>query len=202
MSATNSEAMLSRPFSAFVNHLLGGAEWARGSLAAHAGKVAVFNMFPMRVAVVVDADGMLHPADGSAVPSVTIRLTPANALHVMAEGEVAWRNAEVEGDTEFAAALSTIAANIGWDFEEDLSRVFGDIAAHRMAAAGRAAVAWPKHASKSIATSVAEYLTEEKHLLVTPLRAAEFVHEVDKLRDAVERLDKRIGRLQRRVEGS
>src|SRR3954466_8958219 len=201
MSAINSETMLSRPFSAFVNHLLGNAEWARGSLSVHAGKVAVFNVFPMRVAVVVDADGMLRPAEASAVPSVTIRLTPATALQVMAEGEAAWRKAAGEGDTEFASALSRIAANIGWDIEEDLSRVFGDIAAHRLAAAGRAAAAWPKQATTSIATGVAEYLTEEKHLLVTPLRAAEFVREVDELRDAVERLDKRIERLQRRVEG-
>jgi len=193
--------MLSRPFSAFVNHLLGSAEWARGSLAAHAGKIAVFNMFPVHVAVAVDAEGMLRPAEAGAAPSVTIRLTPATALQIMAEGEAAWRNAEVDGDTEFASALSRVAANIGWDIEEDLSRVFGDIAAHRLATAGRAAAAWPKQATTSIATGLAEYLSEEKHLLVTPLRAGEFVREVDELRDAVERLDKRIERLQRRAAG-
>jgi len=53
-----------------------------------------------------------------------------------------------------------------------------------------------------MATGLAEYLTEEKHLLVTPLRATEFVAEVDELRDAVERLDKRIDRLQRRTAGN
>ena len=201
MSAINSETMLSRPFSAFVNHLLGSAEWARGSLAPHAGKIAVFDIFPVRVAVAVDADGMLHPAEAGVAPSVTIRLTPAIALKIMAEGGAAWRNAEVDGDTEFASALSRIAANIDWDFEEDLSRVFGDIAAHRLATAARAAAAWPKQATTSIATGLAEYLSEEKHLLVTPLRAGEFVRDVDELRDAVERLDKRIEHLQRRADG-
>jgi ubiquinone biosynthesis protein UbiJ len=202
MSAINFDAMLSRPFSSFVNHLLASAEWARANLTAHAGKVAVFEISPMHVAVVVDAEGMLRPAEAGAVPSVTIRLTPATALQFVAEREAAWRNADIEGDTDFAAALSRIAANIDWDIEEDLSRLFGDIAAHRLAAAGRAAAAWPKQGAESIATGLAEYLTEEKHLLVTPLQATEFLAEVDELRDDVERLDKRIERLQRRTDGA
>ena len=202
MSAINSETVLSRPFSTLVNHLLDSAEWARGTLSAHAGKVAVFTLFPVRVAVTVDINGMLRAAETSTPASVTIRLTPATLLQIMAGGEAAWRNAEVEGDTEFASALSRVAANTRWDVEEDLSRVFGDIVAHRLASAGRAAAAWPKQAATSLATGMAEYLTEEKHLLITPLRAAEFVREVDELRDAVDRLDKRIERLQRRVQGS
>ena len=202
MSVISFEAMLSRPFSSFANHLLASAEWARANLIAHAGKVAVFEVHPMQIAVVVDAEGRLRPAETSAAPSVTIRLTPATALQFMVEREAAWRNTEVEGDTDFAGALSRIAANIQWDIEEDLSRLFGDIAAHRLAAAGRAAAAWPKQAVVSMATGLAEFLTEEKHLLVTPLRATEFVAEVDELRDAVERLDKRIERLQRRTGGS
>jgi len=191
--------MFAGPFSAFVNHLLASATWARESLAGHAGKVAVFDLFPLRVAVVVDPDGTLRPAPENATPAVTIRLTHATALQILAEGEDAWRKANVEGDTDFASAISKVAANLRWDVEEDLSRVFGDIAAHRIAGAGRSAAAWPKQAATSLAENVAEYLAEEKQVLVTPLRAAEFVRDVDELRDAVERLDKRIERLQRQV---
>ena len=193
--------MFSGPFSAFVNHLLAPAQWARESLAVHAGKIAVFDVFPLRVAVAVDSDGTLRPAPANASPAVTIQVTHATALQILAQGEDAWRKANVEGDTGFASAISKVAANLRWDVEEDLSRVFGDIAAHRMAAAGRSAAAWPKQAATSLAGNVAEFLTEEKHLLVTPLRATEFVRDVDELRDAVERLDKRIERLRRQVRG-
>ncbi len=193
--------MFSGPFSAFANHLLAPAAWAREILTEHAGKVAVFELFPLRVAVAVDPDGTLRAAPEGAAPSVTIRLTQATVLQILAEGEEAWRKANVQGDTEFAAAISKLAANLRWDVEEDLSRVFGDIAAHRMAEVGRSAAAWPKQAASSLAGNVAEFLTEEKHLLVTPLRAAEFVRDVDEMRDAVERLDKRIERLQRQVRG-
>jgi ubiquinone biosynthesis protein UbiJ len=191
--------MFATSFSAFVNHLLTSAAWARESLAEHAGKVAVFEMFPLRVAVAVESDGRLRAAPAGAAPAVTIRLTHANALQILAEGEKAWRKADIEGDTGFASAISKVAANLRWDVEEDLSRVFGDIAAHRMAGAGRTAAAWPRQAATSLAGNVAEYLTEEKHLLVTPLRAAEFVRDVDDLRDAAERLDKRIERLRQQL---
>ncbi len=193
--------MFSGPFSAFVNHLLAPAAWARATLAEHAGKIAVFDLFPLRVAVAVGADGTLSAAPAEASPAVTIRLTHATMLGILAEGEDAWRKADVAGDTGFASAISKVAANLRWDIEEDLSRVFGDIAAQRMAGAGRSVAAWPKQAATSLAGDVAEFLTEEKHLLVTPLRAAEFVHNVDELRDAVERLDKRIERLQQQVRG-
>jgi ubiquinone biosynthesis protein UbiJ len=193
--------MLAVPFSAFVNHLLAPAAWARESLAEHAGKVALFDVFPLRFAVAVEADGTLRAVARDAAPDVTIRLTHTTALQILAEGEKAWRKAGVEGDTAFASAISKVAANLRWDVEEDLSRVFGDIAAQRMAEAGRSAAAWPRQAATSLAGNVAEYLTEEKHLLVTPLRAGEFVRDVDELRDATERLDKRIERLQQQVRG-
>ncbi|MEO8157311.1 MAG: SCP2 sterol-binding domain-containing protein [Betaproteobacteria bacterium] len=193
--------MLAEPFSAFANHLLAPAAWARETLAEHAGKVAVFELFPMQIAVTADAEGMLHAAAREAQPAVTIRLSHANLLLILSDGEAALRKADIEGDTGFASAIAKVAANLEWDVEEDLSRVFGDVGARRMTSAGRSAAAWPRQAAVSLAGSVAEYLTEEKHLLVTPLQAAEFVRDVDELRDAVERLDKRIERLQRPLRG-
>jgi len=193
--------MFAVAFVAFANHLLESASWARDKLSAHAGKTALFDVFPAKLAFAVAADGRLQPAPPEALPAVTIRLTHLTLLEVLADGEEAWRKAEVAGDTDFAAVISQVASNLRWDVEEDLSRVVGDIAAHRMAQAGRAAAAWPKGAAVSMAENVAEYLTEEKAVLVTPLQAAEFMREVDELRDAVERLDKRIERLLRRIQG-
>lgn len=191
--------MFARACCQYANHLLEPAAWARESLAAHAGKVVAIEMFPVRLAVAVNATGLLQAAPPGANADARIRLTPATALQILAQGEAAWRQADVQGDTEFAATIARIAANLPWDFEEDLSGLFGDVAAHRLALAGRAAAHWPKQAVQGIAGNVVEFLTEEKHLLVTPLRAAEFVREVDDLRDAVERLAKRVARLRRQL---
>src|SRR4249919_442148 len=102
--------MFSAPFSAFVNHLLAPAQWARECLAEHAGKTAVFDLFPLHVAVAIEPDGTLRAAPEHASPAVIIRLTHATVLQVLAEGEEAWRKANVEGDTGFAAAISKVAA--------------------------------------------------------------------------------------------
>jgi ubiquinone biosynthesis protein UbiJ len=151
--------------------------------------------------VAINDDGTLLAAPATASPAVVIRLSYATALKILADGEAAWREADVQGDSALAATISKIAANLTWDVEEDLSHIFGDIAAHRLADAGRSAAAWPKQAATSLAGNVAEFLTEEKQLLVTPLRAEEFARDVDELRDAVERLDKRIEHLLRQVRG-
>lgn len=193
--------MLSAPLTAFVNHVLATATWAKAILAEHAGKVAVVEMFPVRLAVAVEEGGFLKPAAADAEPAVTIRVTHAVALLILAEGEEAWRKADVQGDTAFAAAIAKVAANLKWDVEEDLSKVVGDIAAQRIAAASRAASAWPRQAAAGLAANAAEFLSEEAKVLVTPLRAAEFVRDVDELRDAVERLDKRIARIEQRARG-
>jgi len=189
--------MIAAAASRFANHVLAPANWAREKLAAHAGKVARFEVPAMRFALLVKPDGLVEAADAAAEPAVTIRFEGAALMETLADREQAWRKAQIEGDTAFASAISQVAANLQWDFEEDLSRVFGDIAAHRMAQTGRSAAAWPRQAAASVSANAAEYLTEEARLLVTPLQAAQFTHEVDELRDAVERLDKRIERLAR-----
>src|SRR5258708_15988436 len=123
--------MLSGPLSMFVNHLLAPAAWARQSLTEHAGKIAAVDLFPLRIAVAIDSDGTLRPAPANAPPAVTIRLTHATVLQFLAEAEEAWRRANVDGDTGFAAALPTVAANLRCDVKDDLTLAFGDFAAHR-----------------------------------------------------------------------
>lgn len=190
--------MLAATVSRVANHLLAPADWARARLVPHAGKAARFELAPVRVNLQIAPDGLLQPAAADAEPAVTIRFQPGALLQTLADREQAWRAAHIEGDTAFAADISFVAAHLDWDAEEDLSKVFGDVAAHRMAQAGRSAAAWPGQAARSVAHNTAEYLTEEAKLLASPLQVGEFVRQVDELRDAVERLEKRIDQLTRR----
>ena len=189
--------MLAAAVSKAANHVLASAGWAREALAPHAGKVARFELSAVRFTLQVRPDSLLAPARDAIEPSVVIRFQAGAVLGTLRDRRQAWRSAAVEGDAEFASAISQVAANLEWEVEEDLSRLFGDIAAHRLAQAGRTAAAWPRQAAQSLAANASEYLTEEARLLVTPLQAAEFVREVDELRDAVERLEKRIDHLSR-----
>jgi ubiquinone biosynthesis protein UbiJ len=38
----------------------------------------------------------------------------------------------IEGDVQFAAEVNWLVDNLRWDVEEDLSRILGDVTAHRV----------------------------------------------------------------------
>src|SRR2546430_11141006 len=90
---------------------------------------------------------------------------------------------------------TTLFRSLIWDFEEDLSRVFGGVVAHRLASGGKAVAAWQRDATLRLAESLAEYWTEEQPLLARPTDVESFCRNVDTLRDDVARLEKRIERL-------
>jgi ubiquinone biosynthesis protein UbiJ len=130
-----------------------------------------------------------------ATPDVTIRCTPGIAMRLAARDEAAWSEVGVNGDTAFAEALNYICRNLRWDAEEDLARVFGDIAAHRMMQAGEALRRWGEQAGDNLARSISEYWTEEQPLIARASDIECFIRDVDRLRDDVARLEKRLENL-------
>lgn len=182
----------------FVNHLLRAASWARNALKPHAGKTARFEVFPLAVALTVLANGEVASAASGAEPAATVRLGPGLLLRLAARDESAWREIDIAGDTDFASAIHHVARNLRWDVEEDLSRVLGDVAAHRMAETGRALQRWGEQAADNTARAFAEYWTEEQPLIAGARDLEEFGRAVDRLRDDAARLEKRIEQLARK----
>jgi ubiquinone biosynthesis protein UbiJ len=190
--------MLDPAATAFVNHLLRGAGWARDELKRFAGKTARFEVVPFVFSLTVLESGEVAPATAEVIPAATIRLTPGLMLRLSARDESAWREVDIAGDTEFASAIHQVARNLRWDVEEDLSRVFGDIAAHRMAESGRTFRRWGEQAVENTGRSFAEYWTEEQPLIAATRDIEEFNRAVDHLRDDVARVEKRIEALRGR----
>lgn len=181
-------------FSALINHLLVQEAWAGKKLALHAGKVARVDTGVMALQWRVAADGLVEDAPG-AMPNVTIRLKLSD-LPLMAQNrERAFSFVQVEGDAEFASAVSQVAQGVRWEAEDDLSRLVGDIAARRIVSSGSALLHAARSTRRRIEENVAEYFLEEQPLLVRPQAVAGFSAEVAELRDDVERLAKRIERL-------
>ena len=103
------------------------------------------------------------------------------------------------GDTDFAAAINHLVRYLRWDVEEDLSRLFGDVAAHRMAETGRSFRRWGEQTAQHAGRSLAGYWTEEDPLIASSHEVTEFNRAVDALRDDVARLEKRIETLSNRL---
>jgi len=179
----------------FINHLLRGAGWARDELKRFSGRSARFDAFPFALALTVLDSGEVALAAADAAPAVTARLTPGLVLRLAARDETAWQDIEIAGDTDFVATIHHVARNLRWDVEEDLSRVFGDIAAHRMAETGRTLNRWGAQALENTGRAFAEYWTEERPLIAGRRDLDEFNRAVDALRDDVARLEKRLENL-------
>jgi len=187
--------MLDDAAAAAINHLLRSASWARDSLGRHAGKTARFEVFPFAVSLTVLDSGEVAPAAADAAPAATVKLAPGLMLRLAARDASAWREIGITGDTDFAAAIHHVTRNLRWDVEEDLSRVFGDIAAHRMAETGRTFQRWGEQAVENTGRAFAEYWTEEQPLIAGARDLEGFGRAVDQLRDDAARLEKRIEHL-------
>jgi ubiquinone biosynthesis protein UbiJ len=186
----------SRPVAAFLNHLLESAPWARERLAPFAGWTWRVELAPLPdLSFVVRESGMLETSD-AAEANLVVTLTPAAIPALARRDETVLREMTFAGDVELAAALQYLFRHLEWDIEEDLSRVVGDVAAHRIAGGARDFVAWQKEAALRLGQNFAEYLTEEADILAPPAEVSGFVRAVDELRDAVDRLEKRIERLE------
>lgn len=192
--------MISSLFLSATNHLLSQAGWARQRLQPHAGRTARLALAPVaEIDLSVAADGHLAEWSGEEPPEVTLRLAVADLPRLLVDGlETAMRHVRIEGNAEFAEALGFVFRHLRWDAEEDLSHVFGNIAAHRLVEGGRKAAAEGKRSLERAGGNLAEYLTEESPLLVQRKALPGFAEDVVALRDAVARLDKRIGRLEKR----
>jgi ubiquinone biosynthesis protein UbiJ len=184
--------MLDAALLAGLNHLLAGANWARARLGPYASRHACFEMPPFRLAFVVNAAGCFEPVSDAAPPDVTIRL-PADTPFLLPHGlDRVMAAARVDGNAEFATELSFVFRHLHWNAEEDLSRLVGDIAAHRLVAGAGRLADWQRRAAGHFAENIAEYLVHEKGSLVGRDEFAAFAAETDRLDATLAGLEKRI----------
>lgn len=181
-----------------INHVLGQQAWARQRLNPFAGRTLEFRLPPLPdLRLTIGPDGLVSNAPKEAAPDLVVIIKPSAIPHLMLRDEAVLSEVELTGSTELAQVVRQLFLELEWDFEEDLSRVFGDVLAHRMARTGRHLFAWQRDAGTRLAQNFAEYWTEEDPLITRRGDIAQFSSEVERLRDDVDRLEKRIERLQR-----
>jgi ubiquinone biosynthesis accessory factor UbiJ len=115
-----------------------------------------------------------------------------------AEGALRGGGVRIEGDAEVAQKFRDLLGHAQPDFEEELARVIGDVAARNLANMARGFLDFGRKAGQSLAGNVSEYLQEEGRDLPTRTEAEEFLAGVDRLRDDVERLEARLARVESR----
>ncbi|NGZ82897.1 ubiquinone biosynthesis accessory factor UbiJ [Duganella aceris] len=187
------------PASAAINHLLAQEPWARLQLRLHAGKVACIDAGAVALRLRVTADGLVEAAPADAPARVTIRVKLSDLPLIAQNRERAFSYVQIEGDAEFANAISSLSQSLRWEAEHDLDKVVGPIAAVRLVSGAKAAFAAAKNGHQKLAENVAEFLLDEKQLLVRPQSVTEFSADVVRLRDDVERAAKRLAKLEQKL---
>lgn len=182
------------PFSLALNRLLEKEPWAARRLATFAGRCVELRGPPLpAVRFTIAPTGRVEP--GGVDPSLVITLRPETLVALARGEEHLLRSVLVEGDARLADEVMLLVRHLRWDFEEDLSRLVGDVAARRMAELARSFAAWQADAAQRLAGAGAAFAADEARWLVRRAELDALAAEVGRLRDALERLDKRIERL-------
>lgn len=184
------DQIASNAAAAVLNHMLAREPWARAALAPFAGRSACLQAAPFSVQLGIAADGSFSADSGP--PTVTIGVDAAALPRVLLEPKAALRNVRLDGDAEFAQALSNVLQKLRPEPEEELARFVGDAAAVRIVSLLRAALAGVRDAGNRLATQTADYLIAENPMLVSRQEMAAFATDIARLRDDLERLAKRI----------
>lgn len=184
------------PVVAALNHLLDAEPWARQRLAAFAESIVELRPAALpQMRLAITSDGRLRPAPPGEPASLVLKFGP-EAVPAMLKGEDhLLRAVHTEGDSRLANEVLLLVRYLRWDAEEDLSKVLGDVAAHRVAATTRDFFASQRQALARTAESIVDYLLEERQLVTHAATFEEHRFAVAQLRDAIERLEKRVDRL-------
>ncbi len=197
---------LLRPFETLLNRQIAASSRARRLLGGLSGRSMElrFAATPVRLRLVAAADGIsVRPAGEDAADAI-IEGTPLSFVR-LAIGDpkqsIRAGGMEVHGDAEIAEGFRSLLAAARPDLEEELSRLTGDVAAHYLANLARDAVSFSRRAGDTFARNIAEYLTEESRDLPVRIEVEEFLAGVDRLREAVDRLEARLIALERARSG-
>lgn len=152
------------------------------------------------------------PGDGERRADATIRGTPA-ALFSMAASEFSegWAapgsNVAIEGDAGLARDFERLFSRLDPDFESSFSGLFGDVIGHQLAFGLKQGARRARETAGVAREVLGEVLREGSRggrsgPLIGRDEARRFADDVDRLRDAVERLEARLRLLARRGDDS
>ena len=171
-------------------------------------QIDIEGVYALRAAV--SAEKLALMAGGESEADAVISGSPWALLELLAAGvnRTGGPNAEgraatrIRGDAEIANRYRELFALARPDFEEELSRVTGDVPARRLSQFAKAAFSWVRKSGRTAGENIAEYLQEESRDLVNRAELEEFLLGVDQSREMADRIEIRLARLERRLKGT
>jgi len=106
----------------------------------------------------------------------------------------------IEGDVETGQAFKGILDGLDIDWEEQLSRLTGDVIAHQLGNTARLGRRAFRHGLATLEKDLGEYLQEELRVLPSRIETENFSADVTRISMDIDRLTARLQRLQTRAD--
>jgi len=155
--------------------------------------------------LIPDPQGVQLLSDYQGEPDCVLRGTPLDLAQMRSSRESAEQlfqgRVQIEGDSALAHRFGAFIAELAIDWEEQLSRLTGDLIAHEVGNLGRGLSDWLQQGSDSARLNTQEYLQEELRLLPSRDEIEALLSEIDTLRDAAERTSARLQQLRDQLAG-
>lgn len=191
-------SLLSEAFITAQNHALRRAPWALERLRGFAGRQVVLACGSIEIRFAINDEGYLGHVRDDAPTDVRIEV-PLEQLPALATGDTPKSSLHLVGDADLAETTGFVLRNLRWDLDEDLSRLIGDVAAHRLGTVARGLRKAHSRAWEGARDNAVEFLTEEAALLVTHSESEALMPALLGLRDDLARCEKRLERLTRAI---
>jgi len=187
-----------------INHVLSSEPWATGELARHAGKTILLKLPVGDLSFEITPAGLLAVSEASDTSSLVLEVS-ARALSELTGStgslrEQAFKAVKITGDADLAQLLGRLVGQVRWEYEEDLARLVGDAPANFAVRQGKKFVSASKSAASDLLSNVVEYVSEERKVLLNQRDFMAHKNELNELRDAVDRMEKRIQILVQKVQ--
>lgn len=187
--------MIGRVFTGLLNQALDADPALQARLCEHAGKSVRLALPGFAATLRVDEQGRLQQSS-SASPEVEIHIPLDAVLEWQVDRLAARQRLRLEGDPELVLLMSDLLGRSHWDAEELLSRLVGDIAAHRILKVWRDRKERGQDRWQRLSETVSDYMQFETRLIVSKPEVEHFNQQVDILRYQLARLDQRLQRLE------
>lgn len=196
--------MLTEVVENLLNRNLGSSPRARESCAALKGRRLKLTVRDLGLEISLEslgqtlkissrAEGDFH-AEVEGSPINLLALAGPQPERLLKSGAV-----QVRGEVELLQRYRDLALLLRPDLEEELSKLIGDTSAHRLAGFAKAALSFGRRSTNTAVQNAAEYFAHETRDLVPRAEAEEFLADVDRLREDVDRTAARFEALLGRI---
>ena len=172
-------------------------------LSRHANKTILIEMPLGNLGFELSSEGLLKVTPEIEQPSLILSISAKALTDILGSPgnlrEQAFKAVQIAGDADLAQLLGRLVGQVRWEYEEDLSRLLGDAPAHFAVKQGKKWLSASKSAAGDLLDNVVEYVSEEKKVLLNKRDFANRKAELNDLRDAVDRIEKRIQLLEKKA---